>query len=184
MSELCVPLADIAEAGLDFEARAGVEAFQPQGAEALSLDCVQVRGTFMRVSEDVLFRGVLRGTFVHACDRCLAEASTPLAVDVLWTFEEGPGDAAAECTEEPGIWTFQGTEVDLAPCVWEELVLAAPPKHLCRKDCAGLCPRCGANLNEGPCGCDGPPDTPSDGRKSLAGLGDLFPELMNEKSKE
>ncbi len=184
MSELSVPLADIAEAGLDFETRVAVEAFQPPGAEPLSLDCVHVCGMFVRVSEDVLFRGVLRGILVHACDRCLAETSTPLAVDVVWTFEEGPDPSAAECAEDSGLRAFRGTEVDLAPCVWEELVLAVPPKHLCRKDCAGLCPGCGANLNEGPCGCEGPPETPADGRRSLAGLGDLFPELMNEKSKE
>ena len=35
----------------------------------------------------------------------------------------------------------------------EELVLNLPSKNLCRKDCRGLCPKCGRNLNEGLCGC-------------------------------
>ena len=33
------------------------------------------------------------------------------------------------------------------------LVLAMDSKHVCRADCKGLCPRCGADLNEGPCAC-------------------------------
>ena len=37
--------------------------------------------------------------------------------------------------------------------VWEDIVFALPPKLLCRTDCAGLCHRCGQNLNEGPCAC-------------------------------
>ena len=40
------------------------------------------------------------------------------------------------------------------------LLVALPLKPLCREDCAGLCPQCGANLNEGPCGCE--PDTEDD----------------------
>lgn len=38
--------------------------------------------------------------------------------------------------------------------ITENLVLALPLKHLCRSDCRGICPRCGKDLNEGPCGCD------------------------------
>lgn len=37
--------------------------------------------------------------------------------------------------------------------VWEDIVLAMPPKMLCRPECEGLCQRCGTNLNEGECGC-------------------------------
>ena len=43
--------------------------------------------------------------------------------------------------------------LDLRPAVREEWLLAAPAFVLCREDCKGLCPRCGADLNEGPCSC-------------------------------
>jgi uncharacterized protein len=43
--------------------------------------------------------------------------------------------------------------VDLAFALREELILAVPPFVECRPDCKGLCPRCGANLNDGPCDC-------------------------------
>jgi uncharacterized protein len=43
--------------------------------------------------------------------------------------------------------------VDLAPVVREELVLVVPEYVLCREGCRGLCPRCGKDLNAGPCDC-------------------------------
>ena len=42
---------------------------------------------------------------------------------------------------------------DIAPAVIAALVYATPYVILCKEDCAGLCPRCGADLNEGPCSC-------------------------------
>ena len=43
--------------------------------------------------------------------------------------------------------------VDLSGPIWDAMVMDTPFVILCRPDCAGLCPTCGANLNEGPCGC-------------------------------
>jgi uncharacterized protein len=45
------------------------------------------------------------------------------------------------------------TGIDLTDAVREEVALTAPMWLLCREDCAGLCPTCGADLNEGPCAC-------------------------------
>jgi DUF177 domain-containing protein len=48
---------------------------------------------------------------------------------------------------------YDGEEVDLTPLIREQTLLALPTRPLCREDCRGLCPRCGANLNQGDCGC-------------------------------
>ena len=39
----------------------------------------------------------------------------------------------------------------------EQVILAAPIQSLCHETCAGLCPRCGQNLNEGRCACASEP---------------------------
>ena len=44
-------------------------------------------------------------------------------------------------------------EVDLDEVFTTAVVLDMDTTHLCREDCKGLCHRCGADLNEGPCGC-------------------------------
>ena len=43
--------------------------------------------------------------------------------------------------------------IDLEPLIRAALMVDAPQQPLCRDDCEGLCPTCGANLNEGDCGC-------------------------------
>jgi uncharacterized protein len=45
-------------------------------------------------------------------------------------------------------------EVDLSGLLIESIKLSIPPKVLCRTDCRGLCPTCGADLNHGQCGCE------------------------------
>lgn len=45
------------------------------------------------------------------------------------------------------------SKYDAEPLVREDILLSLPTKVLCRKDCLGICPRCGKDLNDGPCGC-------------------------------
>ncbi|MDR0827222.1 MAG: DUF177 domain-containing protein [Desulfovibrio sp.] len=47
----------------------------------------------------------------------------------------------------------QGFEINPAALAWEEFSLSLPAKPLCKNDCRGLCPVCGANLNLEPCSC-------------------------------
>ena len=44
-------------------------------------------------------------------------------------------------------------EVDTDEILLAQVALEMPSKNLCRPDCKGLCPKCGADLNEGDCGC-------------------------------
>ena len=49
---------------------------------------------------------------------------------------------------------YSGKEIDLDPILREQLLLALPGYPVCKDDCKGLCPVCGANLNDRECGCD------------------------------
>ena len=48
---------------------------------------------------------------------------------------------------------FKGEEIDVGDIIVEQAVLDQPMTYLCKKDCKGLCPQCGINLNEKKCGC-------------------------------
>ena len=88
---------------------------------------------------------------VHAvCRRCLEEFITPVEQDVEVIFSADP-----ELQDDPSVYplTEPLAQVDLRPAVREELALAVETFPLCREDCRGLCPRCGADLNRGPCLC-------------------------------
>jgi uncharacterized protein len=56
-------------------------------------------------------------------------------------------------TDELEVGFFSGDGIELADVVTEQVILALPMKIICRADCRGLCPVCGANLNFEKCGC-------------------------------
>jgi len=60
-----------------------------------------------------------------------------------------------ELQDDPSVYplTEPVTQVDVRPALREELALALDLFPLCREDCRGLCPRCGADLNLGACEC-------------------------------
>lgn len=105
---------------------------------------------------DYFWRGHLSGTLTGECRRCLTDVVVPVNSDIDALFSADP-DAA----DDPSVYVLDEstTTLDLGAAVREELVLAAPVFLLCRDACAGLCPRCGADLNTGPCGCAPAPDT-------------------------
>ena len=188
MDRLSVPLASITENGVTVDEMVSTDELRPEGALELPAPTVRLRGTLQRIGGEYLFRGTVAGTFVHPCDRCLAPAEVPFEVKVLWSFEPGPADAVAEDARDAetqrdtlSTYRFEGNEIDLAPFVWEEASLAAPVKYLCREDCAGLCPQCGANLNEGPCAC---PSEQSMENKGFAGLDRLLAQFERKPPEE
>ena len=112
---------------------------------------LQVRGRLQSSgSHEFYWRATLTGRIRSACRRCLADLAYPVtaAVDVLFSADPAAAD-------DPSVYpiTEPVTEVDVRPAVREELALAVRHYPLCREDCAGLCPRCGADLNQGPCAC-------------------------------
>ena len=58
-----------------------------------------------------------------------------------------------EDEENDEIVLLDNGEVDLDEVFTTAAVLNMDAKHVCSEDCKGLCPTCGADLNEGSCGC-------------------------------
>ncbi len=96
--------------------------------------------------------GRLSGTATLECRRCLSPVRGEIESSLEAWFRS---DGLAE-PEEDSVWPLE--EIDLRPVIREELWLAVPEFALCRPDCPGLCPRCGARLDSEECGC--PPEAP------------------------
>lgn len=107
--------------------------------------------------------GKVAGRVGLTCSRCLESFSHPLHQRFKLRFsQEIPmdldpdEDANLELTaDQMGLLFFKGDELDLGDAVQEQVILALPLKPLCSAACKGLCPKCGADLNLGPCGCGG-----------------------------
>ena len=142
------------------------EAGGPDG-EALEARGVEGSVKVTRLSKDLLVQGNVSGDVRLECSRCLTAFSLPVegsleeqyqpTVDI----ETGrPVHREAYEEDDTAFSLSPNHELDLTEPVRQALLVALPLKPLCRDDCAGLCPQCGADLNEGPCDCQ--PDTTDD----------------------
>lgn len=111
---------------------------------------VRLRASFAGTGE-VVARGKVQGTLRQECRRCLRPVETEVGNELTLVFVED--DADVEDDGSAYVFEAAGAELDLMEAVREELVLAVNPYVLCSHDCRGFCPRCGKDLNEGPCDC-------------------------------
>lgn len=98
------------------------------------------------------------------CRRCLMPVDVPVKESVGLVFAPR---RAAEGDESCYIIPERTNVLELGEALREEVLLALPRYVECRPDCRGLCPRCGANLNDGPCGCASQADPRWDALRSL-----------------
>lgn len=91
-----------------------------------------------RLGSEILARGAVSQRFRCLCTRCGAGFD--------WEARDGAVTVAVPAAGEEVF-------VDLTPDLREAILLALPAHPLCRADCRGLCARCGADLNRGPCAC-------------------------------
>ena len=115
------------------------------------------------LGDRLLVRAEVSGAAELVCSRCLKRYTEPVSVSFDEEFVEaapGKGESDAEEDAESGLTVSFSTddEIDLTGPLRDNILLALPMKPLCREDCKGLCPRCGKDLNEGPCNCDRPDD--------------------------
>jgi uncharacterized protein len=107
------------------------------------------------VSGGVLVRGMLRATARGSCARCLAPITNAWEVEVLELHRTAPArdeEDAEDTGEELDYVLVDGdTQLELDQMVRDALVVGQPLRTLCRTDCAGLCPTCGADRNTEPC---------------------------------
>jgi uncharacterized protein len=110
---------------------------------------LEVDGRLQATAEGEYFwKGRVRGEVLGSCRRCLTPLTLPVDAEVGVMFSADP-----DVQEDPDVFPLPATAsaIDLGQAVREELALTVEAFPLCREDCAGLCPKCGADLNAGPC---------------------------------
>lgn len=104
-----------------------------------------VRADVVLISEsEAAVTGEIEYSFKTFCDKCGEECSYTAKAVLRASFS---GE------EDEDSYPFGGLEIDLEKPVHDCVILDLPTKVLCKEDCAGLCPTCGANLNTQKCKC-------------------------------
>ncbi|MFN3328315.1 MAG: YceD family protein [Fervidobacterium pennivorans] len=100
----------------------------------------------------ILLGGYARGYVERSCDRCLkiSEMYIDGIVEAVYTFEKKVLSKNEELKDLTNDILLTGDIIDLEERIIEGIVSSAPDVFLCKPDCKGLCPYCGADLNEEP----------------------------------
>lgn len=163
--QLNVPFSEIPESGIECDV---IESswFPKEELGLAGPVAVHIRLT-KKSDNRIEVKGNLQATVLLQCDRCLQE----------YTFQvDSPMQLVIEVAERDEHWKMQELEIteaeletitvekpvaELGDLFRQQLLLAIPEKKICGEQCAGLCPRCGANLNEQQCECSAQPvDSP------------------------
>ncbi|MDQ2976064.1 MAG: DUF177 domain-containing protein [Acidobacteriota bacterium] len=117
-----------------------------------------ISGKIRREGNRAHVKGRVTGGVQVECDRCLTLIELP--VDSTFkleyvTPEDYQAQQVIELTEDDlDLSVFDGEAVDIDELVTEELLLAVPDHVLCKDDCKGICPVCGADRNTVECSCE------------------------------
>ena len=134
----------------------------PYGCKYAGPARAQVDYTF---SEDGLFVwGKVAAEIEAPCARCLKNITYPVETEFSEVFKDSPdGDDET--------YVYSGNDAEIDKVLEDRILLVLPVRFLCREDCKGLCQFCGADLNNGDCGCSGKNDpaenSPFSGLKGL-----------------
>ena len=152
-----LPLRNLEEGQNHFELVGTALDLEISPREASLVGPVVLRATVFRAGQKVEVQGTLSASIELQCDRCITPIRRALHVPIR-IFAERPETRDRRShqelrEEDPGIVYHDGQSVDLADELRQELLVEVPWHALCKEDCLGLCPRCGANRNTSPCAC-------------------------------
>lgn len=110
---------------------------------------VRLEGFISNAGDVLLLQAKLSARVKRVCGRCLKEFTAVTKAEIVEKFYP----ASAENIENDA-FVYDSDVIDITEPLREGLLLAEPIQALCKPDCRGLCPVCGADLNDGDCGCD------------------------------
>ncbi len=146
------PILEVLGESVEFSGEFELESFSV-GVEVFALrGPVRYDMAITNTGTAVLAMGRAKAPVVAMCSRCLCDFPAEIAADVEG-FYVLPGREADVPEEQAVEYILQGGTIDLGPAIMAALVLEAPFAPLHDEECAGICPTCGADLNEGPCAC-------------------------------
>lgn len=110
---------------------------------------VKLVGSMSNAGDVLLLQAHMECQVQRTCGRCLQEFVGVTKAEVVEKFYPASADNI-----ENDAFVYDSDVIDITEPLREGLLLAEPMQALCKPDCRGLCPVCGADLNDGDCGCD------------------------------
>ncbi len=120
---------------------------------SLKLDSpVHLKGEAFFRDDTVYLSAETKARIVRRCSRCSKEMVVEVTRRDDIEFKKGEQEGE-RLSAELFVYGYSGKQIQLLPLLSSLIVSSLDPKPLCKPDCAGVCPRCGANLNQEECSC-------------------------------
>ena len=110
----------------------------------------KVSGSISNNGKALVLTADVEAELCTRCARCLDE----IIVDAGFSMEESFAQSESKIPEDDEIIVFDGYTIERDDIIEDNLIMNIEGRYLCDEDCKGLCPQCGANLNDGECGCN------------------------------
>ncbi len=132
-----ISVRDIPSHGLDIDQSIPKEGIGLSSEEADIRSLLNVKARLEKVNNSIIADTRIKAEFGYMCARCLEELSSMEERSYKFDFEIDPGSEYIDLGEE----------------IRQEIIMSNPARVLCSKDCKGICPECGTNLNIEQCKC-------------------------------
>jgi uncharacterized protein len=127
-------------------------------SEVKQAEPLEVNATAELLEGQIRVTGDLHTKIEMVCARCLEPVIEEVRRDFDLFYQPllkgTPNDVERLKDDDTEIGFFQGEGLFLADVLKEQVLLSLPMKVICQSDCRGLCPHCGANLNQEQCRCE------------------------------
>ena len=118
--------------------------------EDLNIDgLIHITGEISNAGDVLLLQARVSAMVERTCSRCLKEFTAESFADVVEKYYPSGSPGV-----ENDAYVYEADIVDITEPLRESLLLAEPLRALCKEDCLGICPVCGADRNVHPCSCD------------------------------
>ena len=111
---------------------------------------LKVKGHISNTGQCFILKAVCRGYMTTRCARCMKDIKVPVEFEM----DESLVHYNGEESYDEDVIVFEEDNIDIDDIAADNFLMNVEGKYLCSEDCKGLCPQCGADLNNGDCGCD------------------------------
>lgn len=119
-----------------------------------SIHPISIIGEVYKAGKDLMFN--IKGLYQYKsiCDRCLIKTERNISFESSGKLEKKGRENIEDFDDAEDIIYYLDTKVNLLEYVWNQILSSIPMKNLCNKNCKGLCPVCGIDLNKDSCKCE------------------------------
>ena len=110
---------------------------------------VKVSGSVSNNGKSLILKANCTGHMTTQCARCMKD----IVVDIDFDIDENLAQDDGSVSSDDDVILFEDVKIDIDDIVANNFLMNVEGKYLCSEDCKGLCQHCGADLNEGDCGC-------------------------------